>query len=398
VITDRPRVVTAPARVGETALLVLGIVGIGFRHPALAGEFTVFDAALGGLTLLVAVGVLAGHDRIPLEMRAGGLGLWLVLVGSLVASVRIGLRGWVIDELVLDLGTLLGAMAAITVMRRSAATARWAVAALLATGSVVAVRLLAEHAAVRARAGFPNPNIPGHLAAALAVLVLFLPLRRLPKLGLLALLLAGLVATGSFGAALLFVVGFLYWATCTSRAAPPAVRGLIRMLLVVAVLVAPFAVSSYVRSNADSEGQATRAYSADRFDRSSSSRLDIWSAAVDLSVRTPLGIGPGTARAERLLPKGKEVHTEPLSYLLERGPLGLVGLALFGFALWRVGLPGGPLRGVVVALGVSMLFRNVLHYRHVWVVLAVAAVLDDHVGRGTARSLLPRPLRARGPS
>lgn len=397
-ITDRPRVVTSRARVGETVLLVLGIIGIGFRHPALAGEFTVFDAALGALALLVAVGVLAGRDRLPLELRAGGLGLWLVLVGSLVASIRVGLRGWVVDELVLDLGTLFGAMAAIAVMRRSAATTRWAVTALLATGSLVAVRLLVDHGGLRARAGFPNPNIPGHLTAALAVLVLYLPLRRVVKLGLLVLLLAGLVATGSFGAALLFVVGFLYWSTCTSRQAPPAVRGLIRMLLVVAVAVAPFAIASYVGSNADSEGQATRAYSADRFDRSSSSRLDIWSAAVDLSVRNPLGIGPGSARAELLLPKGKEVHNEPLSYLLERGPLGLTGLVLFGFALWRVGLPGGPLRGVVVALAVSMLFRNVLHYRHVWMVLAVAAVLDDHVGRRTARLVLPRWLRARGAS
>lgn len=388
----------APVQAGErhlpqATLLVLGVVGIGFRRPTLIGELTVFDLALGAVGGLFLLDLLGGRIRPPAELRAAGPGLWLVLVGTLVASLGVGLAPWVVDELILDVGGVLGGFAAIALMRRSVTAARWANVALLATAGVVALRLLAAEGAPRARAGFPNPNIPGHLLAAVAAYLLFLPVRRVVKLPLLALLGAGIVATGSFGAAILVAVAGIYWAYTAARRATPALRGLARFLLVVGLVVSPFAVLSYLRGSDAPDQRVQRAYSVNRFDRSSTGRVAIWSEAVSIYASHPLGIGPGSAVAEGLLPKGKEVHNEPLSYLLERGPLALVGLGLFGLALWRVGAPGGPLRAVVLAIGVSMLFRNVLHYRHVWMVMALAAVLDQRLRHGTARSLLPAALR-----
>ena len=104
-----------------------------------------------------------------------------------------------------------------------------------------------------------------------------------------------------------------------------------------------------------------------------------------------IGIGPASTKAKlgaSNFAAVKEAHSDYLASLVERGPLGVVGLiALFGAVGARTmglgspdhdqGVPGGgartrsALRGVPSAFAFTGITHEVLHYRHLWTLLAV---------------------------
>jgi hypothetical protein len=111
---------------------------------------------------------------------------------------------------------------------------------------------------------------------------------------------------------------------------------------------------------------------------------------------TLLGVGPSntesTLRA-RQMPYVKEAHDDYLAALVERGLLGGVALVLLAAALVvrarRIARPGGvspPYLSVVprpdllcaalVAVGISALFYETLHFRHVWALFGLVAALE----------------------
>jgi O-antigen ligase len=122
--------------------------------------------------------------------------------------------------------------------------------------------------------------------------------------------------------------------------------------------------------------------------------------------RTPAGIGPGNSQnvplsaEERERPHSymsKEAHNDYLAYLIERGPLGLLGLLLLKVAafrrviLWwrRRRRQGHITGGVLVAsslaamasMAVHSLTLETLHFRHEWLFLAMVCALDGMVFR-----------------
>jgi O-antigen ligase len=135
-----------------------------------------------------------------------------------------------------------------------------------------------------------------------------------------------------------------------------------------------------------------------RFENSAEGREQIWARLVERYQKTPLGIGPGNSSEQRLSVgsrerrgshRSKEAHNDYLGYLVERGPLGLLGLALLvvlpfvavwrGFRkvadrAWRRG-PGGALAaalaGGLVATTVHSLTMEKLHFRHYWMFLGI---------------------------
>jgi hypothetical protein len=104
---------------------------------------------------------------------------------------------------------------------------------------------------------------------------------------------------------------------------------------------------------------------------------------------TIFGAGPGRTKAslaEEQAPYVKEAHNDYVATLVERGVGGMVGLLLLGWALIKRGrilvrrvarsaaLPRPHvLVGAVVATAISGGFHEVLHWRHVWALLAVYA-------------------------
>lgn len=117
----------------------------------------------------------------------------------------------------------------------------------------------------------------------------------------------------------------------------------------------------------------------------------MWFAGQDV-----LGLGPGNTQAtlrSRQAAYAKEAHNDYLAAILERGVLG--GLALMALAgavavrARRISRPGGvgpPFRelvprpellaAAVVAIAVSALFYEVLHFRHIWALLGLIAALE----------------------
>jgi cell division protein FtsW (lipid II flippase) len=109
-----------------------------------------------------------------------------------------------------------------------------------------------------------------------------------------------------------------------------------------------------------------------------------------------LGLGPGNTQQtlrSRQAPYVKEAHNDYLAAILERGVLG--GLALVALAVAvavrarRIARPGGVdppflevvprpelLAAAIVAIAVSALFYEVLHFRHVWALLGLVAALE----------------------
>jgi hypothetical protein len=147
-------------------------------------------------------------------------------------------------------------------------------------------------------------------------------------------------------------------------------------------------------------------YSVARSTRSAESRQALFLAQYHLfRDGKVVGIGPAATRATLLEDRdtaGKEAHNDYLATLVERGPLGVLALLmLIGAITVRAGrvsvggvtpeyaraVPNPPaIAGAFLAFAVTALTHEVLHYRHLWVLLAVLAALYLY-GRSPA---LPR--------
>jgi O-antigen ligase len=137
------------------------------------------------------------------------------------------------------------------------------------------------------------------------------------------------------------------------------------------------------------------AFSVGRSTRSAESRGTLFDAEIDLYRERPwTGNGPSSTRPmleHRGGLKAKEAHSDYLASLVERGPLGLIGLlALMGTVAFRIigtqrrGLaeayarvaPGTTaLAGVGVVLAITSVTHEILHYRHLWTLLGILGAL-----------------------
>jgi O-Antigen ligase len=107
-----------------------------------------------------------------------------------------------------------------------------------------------------------------------------------------------------------------------------------------------------------------------------------------------LGLGPASTKpvlAARLYPYSNEAHNDFLAALLERGPIGLLGLLLLaGLAAARAGpilrgnvapqyaatvpVPVGLLAALLV-MAVNSFYEEILHFRFLWALLGIVAIL-----------------------
>ena len=265
------------------------------------------------------------------------------------------------------------------------------------------------NSAVAALGGTLDPYRPSGLmantnAAATFQLVGFvplvalrLPLRALVPLGLFNL--ASIVGTGSMGAMLALACGLaaaLALLAVYARDLSSAGSLVLRSTVVAALGAAAFL--AFTSEASDLEARLQSVF-LDRGERSAHTRFGIWDRGVQmLQEELPVwGIGPGRFRDL----EGDEMHNDLLSFAVERGVLGLVGLCVFGAlvigrsmrvyrsdlspgARWHVVFPAA-----VVALLAESQTHEVFHVREAWLVLALQeAVLYDRGKSG--RASLPR--------
>jgi O-antigen ligase len=245
--------------------------------------------------------------------------------------------------------------------------------------------------------------------------------------GSMAVLAGGLVATKSNGATLALLLGLVTWAVvraATRARSPLAVLG--GVLLSLAVLT----MGWWLAKEWDLGGPALRAFEERSFmaraERSADGRERIWHRLGERYARAPLGIGPGNSAMQRLSVGererkssflSKEAHNDYIAYLVERGPLGLLGLLILmgqGFAFvaaglarsgdraWRAGAGGAiaaALAGGLVATAAHSFVMEKLHFRHFWMFLALAAAFAlARPHAALARAIDRRPRRVGAPT
>jgi hypothetical protein len=357
-------------------LLAAAVFGTGFAEPTLVENSTPVDLAIAGLALVMLVHALAGASRVAATARRLALPMVLILVGSLMGAFRVGLTSWIVGDLVRDVGVVLAFFSTIDVARREGRSAlRAAGWALVAAAVVVSLHLIFFDEALRARATFPNPNVAGHFLATAIIGVHALPVRRGARHAMTLVALTALVRTSSFGALLQVLVGLVVLVTRGWRA---AVRGRPQLqVLSTAGLAAAFIAAVLLVPQVLPEDTEGSALSSSRLERSAAGRFDLWSEGLDILGDNPFGVGAGTTNGLHLLEGEQELHNEPLAYLVERGPLGLIGFLLLAVALWRLAPRGGVGRALLLGFGLSSLVRETSHYRHLWIVLALAIVADE---------------------
>jgi O-Antigen ligase len=179
-----------------------------------------------------------------------------------------------------------------------------------------------------------------------------------------------------------------------------AATGLIITMAVGAFLVA-FPLSS-IRQWALSSGQPLLVNSIGRSAQSSNERGVLIVELKQLYEQSDgvLGLGPASTKpllTTQLYPYANEAHNDFLAMLVERGPVGLLGLLLLiGAAIyWAVPivrrklsaryaavvpLPVG-LVAALLALSVNSFYEEILHFRFLWALLGIVAILGKDARR-----------------
>jgi O-antigen ligase len=235
---------------------------------------------------------------------------------------------------------------------------------------------------------FLNPNMASSYLG-LSFFLLLQPYARMSKLltNLFGfIMLGGILATKSLAGLIGFffvitVMMILYWYRSRNF-------NIIKLLTTILIIVL---VSLVIYSKI-----AKIPNLSDRFQRSSYARINILKTGLDTFIKNPLGFGIGPAGFREVGPKieltnnrviNMELHSDWLSFLVERGIFGFLGLVLLFWAigkmlfeitkhvnsqqevLWAIGLCGM----FIFTLSFS-LTHEVLHFRHIWCAFALIAV------------------------
>lgn len=356
------------------ALPVAAVLGAAFHGPSIGAGFTLADLPVAAMLLVWLPTTRYGRPRGVLATVA--LPLVLILLGSLIGALAVGVEVWIVRDLAKDLGAFASFLAMITLLRDGGPRAHRIVGMVAAATTVIVALLLLTDPSLRGQAGFPNPNVAAHFLGTNLIVLTRSPVPRWLRVLGVAAGAAGLVAAGSFGAMLMIVGAFAYLGyAAQARAGRAALRRVLPLALIAVFLL--------VMTNLPETTQET-GFNTSHLERSSGGRFVRWQATIELAVANPTGIGPGSNRGLALLPHGQEAHNEYLAYLTERGVIGLAGLLALFAAIWRVGGPGSLTRALVIAYGLQGLVRETTHYRHLWLMLAFAVVLDTYQARKEA--------------
>lgn len=412
----RPRAGLAAATVAASGY----VIGLPLLRPT--GPANTAPVDLAALALLIAVGVAWLNRRARLCLPYA-VPVAVFAFAGVMGAVAGPVPGRGLLAVLQDLLLLVVCGALATVAREPAARRQllrmWAISSLCwALALIVGVAAgVSELSGITAREGARASLTMGdpNMAANYFVTSIFVllgsrwPTRRLSRVIAVAILFAATLLTGSNGGVLAVVVGALMGlavGACLRRHRNPLWGFLaVAALVVVVVGAAPvarwqqdvvaYAQASSVKIVRDSVG---------RQDQSSSTRHTLLDESMHLAKGEPvLGNGPGSTKTlleSRQYPYAKEAHDDYLAAVTERGTLGVLGLALLFVAVGNrlvaairllAGERGSPLFspshavGCAAAFATSAMFYEVLHFRQLWVFLALLAA-DSVRGRDGTRT------------
>lgn len=315
-------------------------------------------------------------------LRKCSFWIWLIVLGSLLGLIGFGLAFWAFSSLARLLAALLAFFAFIHLfvtrsrLVRSAIIGTWAGWGLTIFWLVV----IEGYGSTRPTAFFSHPNYPGHYLVA-AGCILFAYHRSLRmRAFILAFSALGVFATASFGA---MAMGIALVAVGLYRVVGRQVVALaIVVVSLFALVVLLFGFEVQIEAD-ESTLEVNETVNPDRFDRSRDGRLELWRNGFDSWTERPMGVGPDGVKQREIgirttnAKKGAyEIHADALGYLVERGVIGIVGYLGLWITLWRVAERRGVARALIISLLAAGLFRETMHYRHGWLLLAVAFAMD----------------------
>ncbi len=377
-----------------TLLLVVATVLVAFLFPRFGGAqsskgndsggFALTDIVIGGMIVASYIHVLRGDWLARDVWRKLAVPIMLIILGSLIGALYSGLKSFTINTLFRDLAAVLTFLCAVDILRRGGERAvrlcYGAVGIAIVLGSLQLATSSGNE--LRASGTFPNPNVAGNLLALGLICWTGAPFRTSVKLPVFGVAILGVLSAGSFGSMIQLGIGLGYLGITHMDQAKELVRGrrLGGMLAVVLIALAGYYAYSQLRSP-PSGGQPQTGFNSARFNRSGGVRFELWQEAIDRLPETPWGAGPGSVRALGLNSQGPDISNEALQYVVERGVIGLFGLLLLWYALLKMSPAGSAARAIVLAYMFGEIFRETLHYRHLWIFLAIALVSAEQERR-----------------
>ena len=386
-VRRRGRIATFLDTPVPTLLLVVATVLVAFLYPRFGGAqsskgndsggFALTDLVVGAMIVASYVHVLRGDWLARDVWRKLALPILLIVVGSLIGALYSGLRSWTVNALFRDAAAVLTFLCAVDILRRGGARAVRLCYGAVGVAVVLGALQLATSSGneLRASGTFPNPNVAGNLLAIGLICWSGAPFRWSVKLPVMGIAIVGVLSAGSFGSMIQLAIGFGYLAVKHIDQAKNLVRG--RRLLAIAPIMLMVLVGYFIYSQTGGQasgGKPQNGFNSARFDRSGGLRFSMWAEAIDRLPETPWGAGPGSVRGLTLNSQGPDISNEALQYVVERGVIGLFGLLLLWYALLRLAPAGSAARAIVLAYIFGEIFRETLHYRHLWIFLAIALV------------------------
>jgi hypothetical protein len=386
-VRRRGRVATFLDTPVPTLLVVVATVLVAFLYPRFGGAqsskgndsggFALTDLVVGGMIIASFVHILRGDWLARDVWRKIAVPILLIVVGSLIGSLYSGLRSWTINAFIRDVAAILTFLCAIDILRRGGERAVRLCYGAVGIAIVLGALQLATSSGdeLRASGTFPNPNVAGNLLAIGLICWSGAPFRWSVKLPVIGVAIVGVLSAGSFGSMIQLGIGFGYLAVKHIDQAKELIRGRRLLTLVPIILVVLFGYFAYTQTRGQAAGgKPATGFNSARFDRSGGLRFSMWQEAVERLPETPWGAGPGSVRGLTLNSQGPDISNEALQYLVERGVIGLFGLLLLWYALLRLSPAGSAARAIVLAYIFGEIFRETLHYRHLWIFLAIALV------------------------
>lgn len=395
-----PKFVLVPVMFGVAFLPLLKPSGPGNSSPV-----DVFFAIS-----IVAAAVWAGYANVELRLPyAAAVGL--IMLGGAAGALNGPLPSAGLLAVAQDLILLVWCAVVVNAARSAAALSwivrawtwtsiAWAVVLIVAVGAGIdAISGVTDRTGVRAALTFGDPNYAANyfFVSFMVVMATQTPRQRYLRMAGCGALLGALALTGSNGGILACGIGaavvvLFYvakrWGSVHLVAAASVALVVVAFGLALVQLLP-------VETMAKDSGISLLRDSIGRSSQSAQERQWLITETVGLFQQgVPWGLGPGSTKPllqTQLAPYAYETHDDYIESIVERGIIGAFGLLTLigavGVRTWTVATRPlspefaalfprtSPLVGAVAGLAVSASYYQILHFRHVWTLLALIAAL-----------------------